>query len=258
MTSANENLFLDRIQSALKVSSNTERRFSSIFPAQNKNEARQRIKLITGRKKEDQQKLLEKLTKAGKPINLKVIPIENMDGVTKKIKALIIEKTPEWGHEKKVAIWQHPLIDQLHLPFALKNEEVCIHQSSFPNNLPKIEARQQIRDKTAASFIGITSADYCVAESATLVIETQPGQARATSLLPSIHIAVIRVDQIIANLNELYTLLTQAPDFNRQGLTNCLTFISGPSKTADIEAVMVHGAHGPREMYLLVITSKSM
>jgi len=38
------------------------------------------------------------------------------------------------------------------------------------------------------------------------------------------------------------------------GLTNCLTLISGPSKTADIELTMVHGAHGPREVYLYVIT----
>ncbi len=88
-------------------------------------------------------------------------------------------------------------------------------------------------------------------------MKTLPGQARATSLVPSIHIAVIRLDQIITNLKELYTLLKQEPDFNRKGLTNCLTFISGPSKTADIEAVMVHGAHGPREVYLLVITGKS-
>jgi L-lactate dehydrogenase complex protein LldG len=40
-------------------------------------------------------------------------------------------------------------------------------------------------------------------------------------------------------------------------LTNCLTLISGPSKTADIELTMVHGAHGPREVYLYVITQAS-
>jgi L-lactate dehydrogenase complex protein LldG len=50
----------------------------------------------------------------------------------------------------------------------------------------------------------------------------------------------------------LYALLSFDPDVHREGLTNCMTFISGPSKTADVEATMVHGAHGPREVHLIV------
>jgi L-lactate dehydrogenase complex protein LldG len=68
-------------------------------------------------------------------------------------------------------------------------------------------------------------------------------------------VAVIELNQIIRNLPELYACLKyvgKPPDW---GLTNCLTLISGPSKTADIELTMVHGAHGPRELYLYVITS---
>ncbi len=90
------------------------------------------------------------------------------------------------------------------------------------------------------------------------MIKTQPGLARAVSLVPTIHIAVIEIDQIVVDLKELYTLLKHNPDYNRQGITNCLTFISGPSKTADIEAVMVHGAHGPRELHLFVIIGERL
>ena len=80
-------------------------------------------------------------------------------------------------------------------------------------------------------------------------------QARTVSLIPSIHIAVIELGQIIADLKELYALLTYDPVARKEGLTNCMTFISGPSKTADIEATMVHGAHGPREVHVFVITA---
>ena len=94
-----------------------------------------------------------------------------------------------------------------------------------------------------------------MADSATMVMRTRSGQARTVSLLPSIHVAVIEFGQIIADLKELYALLKWDPHTCKEGLTNCMTFISGPSKTADIEATMVHGAHGPREVHLFVVTS---
>ncbi|MDX2499995.1 MAG: LUD domain-containing protein, partial [Deltaproteobacteria bacterium] len=103
------------------------------------------------------------------------------------------------------------------------------------------------------SYIGITSADYCMADTASLVMRTRPGQGRSVSLVPSIHIGVIYLEQIIWDLKELYALLSFDPDVRQEGLTNCMTFISGPSKTADVEATMVHGAHGPREVYVYVV-----
>jgi L-lactate dehydrogenase complex protein LldG len=113
---------------------------------------------------------------------------------------------------------------------------------------------RKIRREITESFIGVTSADFCVAETATLVMKTRPNQARAVSLLPLIHVAVIRLEQVLADLRELYATLKWEPAQKEEGLTNCTTMISGPSKTADIELVMVHGAHGPRELYLYVIT----
>jgi L-lactate dehydrogenase complex protein LldG len=112
--------------------------------------------------------------------------------------------------------------------------------------------RQQVFD----SYIGVTAADFCMADTATLVMRIRAGQARSVSLVPAIHIAVIELDQIIADLKELQILLKWDPQERKEGLTNCMTFISGPSKTADIEATMVRGAHGPREVYIFVITTE--
>ena len=92
-----------------------------------------------------------------------------------------------------------------------------------------------------------------MADTASLVMRTRPGQARSASLVPSIHVAVIYLEQIILDLKELYALLQWDPEVKKEGLTNCMTFISGPSKTADVEATMVHGAHGPREVHIFVI-----
>jgi L-lactate dehydrogenase complex protein LldG len=87
-------------------------------------------------------------------------------------------------------------------------------------------------------------------------MRTRPGQARSVSLVPSIHIAVIHLDQIISDLKELYTLIQKESGETGEATTNCMTFISGPSKTADVEATMVHGAHGPREVYIYLMTSR--
>ena len=85
-------------------------------------------------------------------------------------------------------------------------------------------------------------------------MKARPGQARSVSLVPSIHVAVITLDQIVRDLEELYALLRNDLGQSGEGLGRCTTFISGPSKTADIELTMVHGAHGPRALHLFVIT----
>jgi len=134
-----------------------------------------------------------------------------------------------------------------------------VHVAEFGNSesdeISMENERQQLRQYVIDSYIGITSADYCMADTASLVMRTRPGQGRSVSLVPSIHIGVVYLDQIIWDLKELYALLSFDPDVRQEGLTNCMTFISGPSKTADVEATMVHGAHGPREVYVYVIAN---
>jgi L-lactate dehydrogenase complex protein LldG len=66
---------------------------------------------------------------------------------------------------------------------------------------------------------------------------------------------VVRENQVINDLEELYIRLQWEPEHQSEGLTNCMTFICAPSKTGDIELVMVNGAHGPREVHLIVIRS---
>ena len=101
--------------------------------------------------------------------------------------------------------------------------------------------------KTIDSYVGITSPSWGVADSATIVQLTLPGQPRSTSLVPSIHIGVIRIENILADLSELYARLRQNPP------SSSAVFITGPSKTGDIEAHLVFGAHGPKIMHIVVI-----
>ena len=167
--------------------------------------------------------------------------------------ALVRETETEWGNAKSVVAWEHPLIDSLNLADALSADGVPVYVAGLADEPDETAGRTAFRKRVEAAYIGVTSADWCVVDTATLVMKTRPGQGRSVSLVPSIHVAVIGMSQLIADLNELYTLIQQDAAYPFEGLTHCMTFISGPSKTADIEATLVHGAHGPREVYIYVI-----
>jgi L-lactate dehydrogenase complex protein LldG len=69
---------------------------------------------------------------------------------------------------------------------------------------------------------------------------------------------VVCLSQIISSLKELYARLLWDPEEAQTGLTNCMTFITGPSKTADIELEMVQGAHGPRQVWIYLISGSGL
>jgi L-lactate dehydrogenase complex protein LldG len=247
MSTANQQEFISRIKMALGKPFAESRQPEDLFSSGMSPETRAILERFKNRSAADRQKLLETLIEAAGPLNLKVIPCDDIGAVTDGIAELVRDKESEWGSPKSVAAWQHPLIESLNLPDALSGLKVPVVFADLQHS-----DADQLRRRISDSFIGITSADFCMADTATLVMRTRPGQARTVSLLPSIHIAVVEIDRLIADLKELYALLKWDPQVSKEGLTNCMTFISGPSKTADIEATMVHGAHGPREVYVLV------
>ena len=255
---SNQHKFISRIKTALGNTSSRDVYREGLFADVPPEGVDKVLHLIKHRTGDERQKLLEDLMVEAEAINLNVIPKKSPALVTEDITRLVVEKDPEWGDKKSVVAWRHPLIDKLSLNNALEKQGVPVHlvemdaeKDFMPyDGLP----RGVMRERVTGSYIGVTSADFCIAESATMVMKTRPGQARSVSLIPSIHIAVIRMEQIIASLKELYTILKWDPKERAEGLTHCMTFISGPSKTADIEAIMVYGAHGPREDFLYVIT----
>ena len=211
-----------------------------------------RLSTYINKRKPDRMDLLDLFIEQAKLLNLTVQPVKSVSQAGQAIQEFIQQTKPEWGTQKSVIAWHHPLIEQLNLEKNLDNDVTLF--TTYSSSTPDSKERQKIRTHLIDSYIGITSADFCVAGSATLVLRTRPHQPRAVSLVPSIHVAVITLDQIIENLTELYFRLKWDPEEQKLGLTNCMTFISGPSKTGDIELVMVHGAHGPRQMIVYVIT----
>ncbi|WP_022663660.1 LutC/YkgG family protein [Desulfospira joergensenii] len=256
-TDSNQEEFIQNIRNALGISrENAEKRKSAVFSNRTPvppDQARL-LEAVQSRSQEEQKDLLNRLIQEGKPLNLNVIPVKDEAEASAAIVRLVADTRPEWGDQKSLVQWDHPLINSLDLSKALEDQGVPVHTAAFDtnNNQDRAGQRARIRERVIDAYIGVTSADFCLADTATLVMKSRPGEARSVSLVPSIHVAVIRREQILTDLKDLYALLKWDPAHTP--LPHHMVFISGPSKTADIELVMVHGAHGPRALYLYVIT----
>jgi L-lactate dehydrogenase complex protein LldG len=95
---------------------------------------------------------------------------------------------------------------------------------------------------------GLTSADYALADTGTLVMISGAEESRLVSLLPPAHIAVVPVSRLLENLDEL---LIRVPRPNDE--TSSMVLITGPSRTADIEQILVRGVHGPGEITVILV-----
>lgn len=257
MDSSGQQAFIGNLRSALGKLSENLPADTDLCTSRFTDETKAILSRINNRSRAERQQLLDRFIEMAAPINLNVSVLKDEESVTAAIVELVRNKDPEWGDQKSIVAWQHPLIERLNLSEALTDQDVPVRIAKSDDveseGITTEEERARLRQHVVDSYIGITSADFGMADTASLVMRTRPGQARSVSLVPSIHIGVIYLEQIIRDLKELYALLSFDPEVSKEGLTNCMTFISGPSKTADVEATMVHGAHGPREVYVYVI-----
>jgi L-lactate dehydrogenase complex protein LldG len=92
----------------------------------------------------------------------------------------------------------------------------------------------------------ISTALYGLADPGSVVIACSPEEPRARSLLPDVHIAVIREDQVLPDLAALLAAV-------RSRLPSSLAIVSGPSSTGDIEMTHAVGVHGPREQHIALL-----
>jgi L-lactate dehydrogenase complex protein LldG len=111
----------------------------------------------------------------------------------------------------------------------------------------QVEARGARGD----DLVGITGAYCAVAETGTLMMLTGRDTPPTVSLLPETHIAVLQAGRIVKNMEAAWALLRSETG----GMPRAVNFISGPSRTADIEQTVTLGAHGPYRVHIVVVGS---
>ena len=106
------------------------------------------------------------------------------------------------------------------------------------------------RDELLDADLGLTTAQWGVAETGTIVLESAAEHHRFASLLPPVHVAILEEANIVATLNDV---LRELKTIDLENMSRTITMITGPSRTADIELTLVVGVHGPRELHVIVL-----
>jgi L-lactate dehydrogenase complex protein LldG len=152
---------------------------------------------------------------------------------------------------KSVAAWHG---DALGLDVAEPLEARGLETSAAPGMEVSATERGQRRALAAVADLGVTGVDLAIAETGTLVVVSGAGRPRSASLLPACHVAVFDREALVESLLQAGLALEAwhegtPPEWRGASIN----FITGPSRTADIELTLTRGVHGPKEVHAVFV-----
>jgi L-lactate dehydrogenase complex protein LldG len=103
------------------------------------------------------------------------------------------------------------------------------------------------RELQASADVGVSGCEAAIAETGSIAVLSGQGCSRTVSLLPPSHVAIVRADQLLSSMAEFFERHAARID-----AAACCTFITGPSRTADIELQLTLGVHGPGQVTIVV------
>ena len=133
---------------------------------------------------------------------------------------------------RKATVWETPRLRQLGITEILNTLGV------------ELVSPNASKHEMALCDLGITEADFLLPETGTIVLRSSAEKPRAVSLLPRVHLAIVHSDMLRADMHQVFAEAKDHP---------YLLFITGPSRTADIELTVTLGVHGPRNLYVWVM-----
>jgi len=147
-----------------------------------------------------------------------------------------------------IVVSRNPLISRLGLEdtFRARGLEVAV----WPALGASDAAIRGFRDRCFEAGFGITGVDFALAETGSLILSSITEGSQLTSLAPPVHIALYRRSQVLASLEGV---LEQASAAHLEELGRSIVFITGPSRTADIEQILIRGVHGPRDVHAILV-----
>src|ERR1700690_2062744 len=171
------------------------------------------------------------------------LEIELFLGELKKLSAVgVIVSSPEIGsllktlvteqNIHKATVWNTPFLKDLKITDHLHNLDVDLISPNADKN------------EMAQCELGVTEADFILPETGTIALLSSHEKPRTVSLLPRVHLAIVTPAALRADMHQVFAEAKRS---------NYLVFITGPSRTADIELNVTLGVHGPRSLYVWMI-----
>jgi len=136
--------------------------------------------------------------------------------------------------------------------------ETFIDDNDFPAKLKIAPALQQLSwashieisygRSDGDDLVSVTPAFCAIAETGSVVLLSSPQSPTSLNYLPDVHFVIVHASQLVAHIEDAWTKLRQQPAIPRT-----INMITGPSKTADVEQTLQIGAHGPRQLKVILI-----
>jgi L-lactate dehydrogenase complex protein LldG len=188
--------------------------------------------------------LLARFTEEMTLLDGEVFVVEGDEAARKQVLDLL-----ESHQTKRIAAWRFKYIPVAKLYTAIKQAGYTV---DYPNiHIDDDEAREREIMRLEIAEVGLTGADAIAAATGSLVVSTAPGKGRIPTMLPPVHIAVVELNKFVPRIEDW---LSQERANGNPTLENSanICFISGPSRTADIEKQLVLGVHGPKRLQVIV------
>jgi len=180
----------------------------------------------------DERSLVETFKQQLESVGGHCIVVSDESELTTALKHVVGEIEANGLETRRVALSDSPLLGVISRDLEAQGHEIAVTPSA--SDLFQFD-------------VGITSAQAAIAETGTLVLEQARERNRLVSLLPPVHIAIVNAADICATMTEAITRARHESD-----TSSAITFITGPSRTADIELTLTIGVHGPKELYVIV------
>lgn len=185
--------------------------------------------------------LLERFTAELERLNGEVFVVDEDAAARAQVVELLKAQDAEM-----ILAWDFAYIPVDGLQSAVEEAGIQVHYPDI-----HVEARTELLHTLASAPAGLTGADAATATTGSLVVSTGPGRGRIPTVLPRVHIAVITQDQIVPRLESWVAQQRARGLADVLGSAN-LCFITGPSRTADIEKNLVLGMHGPEQLQVVI------
>jgi len=150
----------------------------------------------------------------------------------------LADRLTAWG--TPAAVWA--------APEPPRTEHADCESSPQQSAVGSASAEQAFREQCFAATVGITGVDFVLAESGTLVLSSLTEGSQLASLAPPVHLAFYTRPQVLASLEEVLERLSPRLNSGRS-----VVFVTGTSRTADIEQILIRGVHGPREVHAVLV-----
>lgn len=176
--------------------------------------------------------LIEQFSAAARNVGSEVIAVDSVSAAAEFIAAKV---------EGSLLVPAFPSGSRFKLKAALKKAGVAIESDNF-------------RSVAAQAEAGITGVNFAIADTGTLVLESTSEDIRLATTLPPKQFALLDPEKIVADGIKAVKPLRK---LHQRDARNYIAYVTGPSRTADIERVLTIGVHGPKELFILLVPGLS-